>query len=57
MVRVHPFVADGDRFYCHIIDLFMTRHHAAELSCSYFKEGKQIETLPVEVEDDDDEPY
>ena len=52
VVRVHPFCEDGDRFYCHIIDLFMTRSHAGCLSCHYFKQGKQEEKLPVKAEVD-----
>ena len=52
-VRWHPIVADGDRFYCHIIDLFMTRTQAADLCCPYFKEGKNDETLPIEANEDD----
>ena len=48
-VRIHPFVKEGDRFYCHIIDLFMNRSHAACLNCHYFVEGKEFGTLPVET--------
>lgn len=53
MVRYHPFVEDGDRFYCHIIDLFMTRSHAATLQCRYYTRGKPEETLPIEADEDD----
>ena len=53
MVRYHPFYDDGDRFYCHIIDLFMTRSHAGSLSCKYFSQGKQLEELPIEAGDEE----
>lgn len=52
-VRTHPFCEDGDRFYCHIIDLFMTRSHAASLHCKYYSRGKQQKQLPVQAEEEE----